>query len=191
LGEVTLPGNEKYFAPDLYDWTDDEYIVDCGANNGDSIFSLIEAKGSFEKIYAIEANWDLLQEAKELTAILPEENREKIKFFHAVLGSDGKGSLDVILNGRKVTVIKMDIEGAELKALEGARNIISEQMPVLAICAYHKREDLVEIPAFIKTVTSDYQLYLRKYPPAVSSNSWGEMVLYAIPKNRVPAKCTL
>jgi hypothetical protein len=187
LGEITLTGNEKYFAPDLYDWSDDECVVDCGANNGDSIVAIIEAKGSFGKIYAIEADWDLLQEAKELAAILPEKIAKKIEFYHAVLGSDGKGSLDVMLKGLKVTMIKMDIEGAELKTLEGARKIIAEQMPVLAICVYHKKEDLVEIPAFIKNVASDYQLYLRKYPGPSSSDSMCEVLLYAIPKNRMLA----
>ncbi len=57
--------------------------------------------------------------------------------------------LDDILGNRPVTFIKMDIEGSELAALRGAERIIRQQRPKLAICVYHKPEDMWEIPNFI------------------------------------------
>lgn len=83
--------------------------------------------------------------------------------------------LDDLLRGRKVTFIKMDIEGSELAALRGAERIIREQRPKLAICVYHKPEDMWEIPSFILNCCPDYKLYLRHY-----SISYTETVLYAI-----------
>ncbi|REK69584.1 hypothetical protein DX130_24085 [Paenibacillus paeoniae] len=43
----------------------------------------------------------------------------------------------------------MDVEGSELASLYGAKQIISENTPILAICIYHKPEDLFEIPFYI------------------------------------------
>lgn len=83
--------------------------------------------------------------------------------------------LDDLLGDRPVTFLKMDIEGSELAALRGAERIIREQRPKLAICVYHKPEDMWEIPGFILNCHPDYKLYLRHY-----SISYTETVLYAI-----------
>lgn len=83
--------------------------------------------------------------------------------------------LDDLLGDRKVTFIKMDIEGSELAALQGAERIIREQRPKLAICVYHKPEDMWEIPGLLLQYHPDYTLYLRHY-----SISETETVLYAI-----------
>lgn len=83
--------------------------------------------------------------------------------------------LDDLLGDRKVTFIKMDIEGSELAALRGAERIIREQRPKLAICVYHKPEDMWEIPSLILSYHPDYKLYLRLYTLGDT-----ESVLYAI-----------
>lgn len=70
----------------------------------------------------------------------------------------------------------MDIEGAEYQTLLGARNIIKEDMPILAVCVYHKKEDLFTIPQYIFDISKKYRLYLRHY----SDNST-ETVCYAVP----------
>lgn len=84
-------------------------------------------------------------------------------------------SLDSVVKD-KVTFIKMDIEGAELEALKGSQNIIKQYRPKLAVCVYHKREDIIEIPRYIKSLVPEYHLYLRHYSSGVT-----ETVLYAIP----------
>ena len=84
--------------------------------------------------------------------------------------------LDSVLKDKKVTFIKMDIEGSELAALRGAENIIKTQKPKLAICVYHKMEDMWEIPEIILNYVPQYRLYLRHY-----SITNTETVLYAIP----------
>lgn len=83
-------------------------------------------------------------------------------------------SLDSCVNDR-VTFIKMDIEGAEMEALKGAESIIKSQKPKLAICVYHKEQDMTEIPIFIKKLVPEYKLFMRHY-----SNDAGETVLYAV-----------
>lgn len=47
---------------------------------------------------------------------------------------------------KRVDFIKMDIEGAEVKALTGAKNALSSFHPRMAICVYHKNDDPVQVP---------------------------------------------
>jgi FkbM family methyltransferase len=86
-------------------------------------------------------------------------------------------SLDEELAGQRVTFIKMDIEGAELNALKGAETTIRNQRPKLAICVYHKPEDIITIPEFIINLDINYKLYLR-HQTLYSSDT----VLYAVPQ---------
>ena len=69
----------------------------------------------------------------------------------------------------------MDIEGAELESLQGARKTIRRDRPKLAVCIYHKPEDMIEIPLYIKELVPEYKLYIRHH-----SNSGTETVLYAV-----------
>lgn len=71
----------------------------------------------------------------------------------------------------------MDIEGSELKALEGAKGAIQKHHPILAICVYHRKEDLLTIPQYIKSLYGGYRLYLRAH-----SRYALELVLYAVPE---------
>lgn len=90
-------------------------------------------------------------------------------------------SIDSFMQGReKVSFIKMDIEGAEMAALKGARKTISKDHPDLAICIYHKNEDILEIPRYILELNPDYTFYIRHY----SCYTW-ETVLYAVSKEKI------
>ena len=61
----------------------------------------------------------------------------------------------------RVDFIKMDIEGAELSALQGAEKTIRTFKPKLAICVYHKTEDFVQIPDFLHRIVPEYHFYLK------------------------------
>lgn len=77
----------------------------------------------------------------------------------------------------KITLIKMDIEGAEQDALRGSIRHIQEESPKLLVSVYHNNEDIWKIPRMITDMDSDYQLYLRS-----NGKQWGpaEIVLLAI-----------
>lgn len=87
-------------------------------------------------------------------------------------------SLDSVLFGAAPNYIKMDIEGAERSAILGARKIIQVYRPVLAICIYHKPEDLWDLPLLIHSIEPHYDMSIR-----VHGHLGLSTVLYCLPKN--------
>ncbi|MDB4265018.1 FkbM family methyltransferase, partial [bacterium] len=83
-------------------------------------------------------------------------------------------SIDEQLNGEMATFIKMDIEGAELEAVQGAANTIKSFTPKLAISVYHKTTDLYEIPLLVHHIHPGYKLYLRHL-----GNYFDDTILFA------------
>ncbi|MCM1232505.1 MAG: FkbM family methyltransferase [Ruminococcus flavefaciens] len=84
--------------------------------------------------------------------------------------------LDDLLKGKRVSLIKMDIEGAEYKALQGARDTIVSNEPKLTICLYHRLYDFWEIPTYIKTLVPQYKLQVRHH----QNGTMGGTVIYAV-----------
>lgn len=101
-----------------------------------------------------------------------------------ILGEDGSAivqstSLDEYLLQNPcehIELIKMDIEGAELKALQGMQSTIKTMQPVLAIALYHHRDHLYEIPTMINNMGVKYKYHLSNY-----TGSFIDTVLYALP----------
>ncbi len=71
--------------------------------------------------------------------------------------------IDNVHGEQKITFIKMDIEGAEMQGLDGAKMIIQRDKPKLAISIYHHPCDYYEIPFLIKSFVPEYKLYLRQH----------------------------
>ncbi len=73
-----------------------------------------------------------------------------------------------------VDFIKMDIEGYELPALQGAIHTLQRFKPKLAISIYHKRDDFYAIPLWLHSLGIDYQFFIEHYTIHAD-----ETVLYA------------
>jgi len=73
-----------------------------------------------------------------------------------------------------VDFLKMDVEGRELSVLKGAAETIKTFKPSLALSAYHRGDDLIQLPKLLLELNLDYKFYLRH-----CSQSWTETVLYA------------
>ncbi len=88
-------------------------------------------------------------------------------------------TLDNFFCGEKLInpFVKIDIEGAEMLALHGGKEIIRKYIPILAVCVYHKADDVITIIKFIIKQYPNYKFYLRHY-----SDNQTETVLYAIPE---------
>ncbi|MBO9718291.1 MAG: FkbM family methyltransferase, partial [Pseudoxanthomonas sp.] len=107
------------------------------------------------------------------------------------IGGDGPGdriatiTLDDYVAQRgleRVDLIKMDIEGSELPALNGAMRTIRRFRPKLALCLYHKWDDVLTIPRFIAATGVEYR-YNFKWVELI--HGW-EAVLLASPVEPAP-----
>jgi FkbM family methyltransferase len=88
-------------------------------------------------------------------------------------------ALDDVLAGHTVDFIKLDVEGAEVQALKGARKLIQRSRPVLALSLYHCPQDLWELPTMLAKMCTGYRFYIRQH----FFNSF-DSVLYAVPLHR-------
>ena len=82
-------------------------------------------------------------------------------------GTVQTATLDALLHGRRVDYIKFDVEGAEHAALLGAAETIQKHRPALRVAAYHRSEDLFDLPLLLCTLCENYAFHLvrtRGYP---------------------------
>ncbi|HVX65916.1 MAG TPA: FkbM family methyltransferase, partial [Bryobacteraceae bacterium] len=58
----------------------------------------------------------------------------------------------------RVDFIKMDIEGAEQRAIAGAKATIARFRPRMALCIYHVKGDETMVPKLVRAVAPDYRV---------------------------------
>lgn len=168
---------------ELYIHLENEVWINCGTSIGDNIFLYFTNGLTAEKIYAFEGDKNIFNRFCENLKYLPENYRKKIIALNTFI--DENTNFDEIIGNDKVTFINADIEGNELELLKNVSEIIIKDRPVLAICVYHKIEDLIEIPNFIASLVDSYTYILRKYDAYTSqASNADELVLYAIPNER-------
>lgn len=197
-------GNQ-YFPADLPAPRHPMRFVDCGAYDGDTIREIIHRGLQVEAIAAFEP--DPANYARLIRSVAYRHDIGTVVTFPCAVGNlsrparfaamaDGTAShidpaggavvqtvsLDNALPGFRPTYIKMDIEGAEIDALNGARGIIRECRPRLAISCYHAPDHLWNVPLVINSMVTGYRLFLRTH----GYNSF-EQVVYAIPEEELNA----
>jgi FkbM family methyltransferase len=178
---------------DIISLSDEEVFIDGGAYIGDTITEFLQMVNKYKKIYAFEpdsVNFEKLKSVygfeKDIKCIKSGlwSRNTNLQFndFNtdgSKISEDGKTTIEVKsideCIDEKVTYIKLDIEGSELDALKGAEKTIKKYRPKLAICIYHKYEDLWEIPLYIKSLVPNYKLYIRHHGLGCS-----DTVLYAV-----------
>lgn len=166
----------------------DEVYLDLGAYNGDTIRELGELTDwQWREVVAVEPDRRNCRKlrvlAEELAErVLPVEVHEAgIWSEQGELGfSDSGGrqstfigaekktvpvtTIDALSEGREVSLIKMDVEGAELQALAGGRETLQKAAPKLFVAAYHYDVDLFRLPLLLQEIVPQYKIYLRKHP---------------------------
>ncbi len=193
--------DHQYFEKGIVNIKHDEVFVDVGAFDGDSFEEFIlNAPNGFEKYIAFELNPNNAKVFREKLLKFDEKIAEKVTIIEKgvsnvnaeiFLGNDTNSSkisddnMDNSIKGEivriddvldeKITFLKMDIEGAELDALEGSKELIKKYKPTLAICVYHHPSHIWEVPNYIKSLVPGYKIYIRHY-----TDTDNETVCYAI-----------
>lgn len=174
-----------YFDLDLIKCNEKEVFVDLGSYTGDTINSYLSTYGTdcYEKIYGYEVTKESFDISKKELAYFPNihlNNKavsNKTEVLHLNYSEVDNSANQVLDKGNqkidaisidedisdKITMIKMDIEGYEEKALEGCHNHIEKEHPKLLISVYHNHEDLYKIPKMIYQMDASYRFYLRYY----------------------------
>lgn len=190
--------SHSYFSQDFYPISSDEVLFDCGAFTGDTIEDFVTfTNKKYKKIVAFEPDE---KNVKRLNAFINNKIENVVVIQKATGDKNGKVaflnngnmfsktvdvkdcsdelSVDIVRLDNYIdyhpTLIKMDIEGAELESLIGASQIIKTQKPKLAICIYHMPFDFYDIPKFLKSLVPEYKFKVRQHEPGFC-----ETVLYA------------
>jgi len=187
---------DQYFVKDICLPDNNTIFADCGAFIGDTYAELRQYHikqyigfepnrdnfGKLEKAAAVDKRVALIQKGVWNT------NTE----LYITLGggsskcctqNDGNSlkidvvRLDDIKECDSVNWIKMDLEGSEMNALEGAVNLIKKNQPTLTICIYHSEAEMISIPEWIINLGLNYKYYVRHH-----SYRKEETVFYAIPR---------
>lgn len=192
-GIIYAQYGRQYF--DVFDASEKEVFIDCGGYDGDTLIDFINwTNKTYEKAIVFEPATEMYQ---HITERIAKDNIANVELYNNALWNKKENlhfleidsgsriaksgvftvegvSLDEVVTDDRITFIKMDVEGSELNALKGAQNIIKKYKPKLAICIYHRSEDILDIPIYIQELVPEYKFYIRHY----SSNMW-ETVLYA------------
>ena len=186
--------DKQYFEPFLNLNVNGESFVDVGGFDGNTTLSFIKRCPNYEKIYFFEPEPHIMEIAKKKLSgnkrieycQFAASNKKGILHFNSNNSASSVSDngeieiqaikIDDIVNS-KVTFIKMDIEGSESVAIEGAKETILRYHPRLAICVYHKGTDYIEIPKHVLAIRNDYNIYLRHYTEGVT-----ETVMFFIPR---------
>ncbi len=186
---------DQYFLKEKsFELTEEEVFVDAGAFIGDTIEAFLkQINNKYKYIYAFEPDINNYQKLNSkfkkgniLTFNAGLYNSTTELSFAGNKGGvskvekNGKAKVQVYqfdtldIPDKNISFVKMDIEGSELMALHGMAKTIQNCKPKLAICIYHKYEDLWKLPLYIKELVPEYKLYMRNYLGYLD-----EIVLYA------------
>lgn len=188
------PMEEQYFPSDIKSISGYNRFIDCGGYIGDTVEKLLNKKKEVQAVAVFEPDINnfrhlaaLCQKQRETILCFPCAVADKtgFQYFSKAAGSgsiseDGEStvlsiSLDEALINFMPAFIKMDIEGAEVKALWGAKKVIVKNRPDLAVCVYHHINHLWDILLLLDAWDLRYRFYLRSY------NSYTmETVLYVV-----------
>lgn len=173
-----------------------EVFVDCGAFIGDSFQNYCYYNTPPGCAYLFEPDSRNIKKINTLIKNMSIDTKVKIiekgvysqtgkMYFHQDLSGAGSGltyspskddvsievtSIDDSIDD-EVTFIKMDIEGSEMAAVEGAKNHIADSYPKLAICLYHKPSDLWEIPLKIHKLFPQYNNYVLRHHKKIAAET--------------------
>lgn len=190
---------DDYFDLEVLSCDEDDVVADLGAYVGDTFRSYVKNYGAegFKRYYCYEITPENYKKLLRTTAMYsnvicrrkgagagPGEMFLSHNYDSSSNGLEQQGeervevvSLDDDIT-EPLTLIKMDIEGAEQNALKGCVGHIQADRPKLALSVYHNFEDLWKLGRMVDQAASGYHFYLRYH----GGDAWpSEITLLGIP----------
>jgi len=179
---------------------DDEVFVDGGAHHGEVSEAFAAVVGGFRQIVAIEPDpASRARLVRKLNARFG-DRAQAVVYDCALSDTEGEGRFHDGLDyasqlsatggicvmrrrldglGLKPTVIKLHLEGEELPALKGAREVLLRQRPIVLATVYHNADGIWRTAQWLMETMPDYRMLFR-------THSWcgTGAVIYAIPNER-------
>ncbi|MBR4859632.1 MAG: FkbM family methyltransferase [Clostridia bacterium] len=168
-GVFSMGKNESFLDLGAYRGdTVEEFLRYCGGEYGE-IVALEPDRRTFKKLCAY------LENVPRSTAVQKAIYSEKITLtFSSKAGRQSTisdrgeqieaATVDEICKDKEITYIKMDVEGAEKEALDGAVQTLKTQKPKLNIALYHRSADIFELPLKIAEINPNYKFHIRRHP---------------------------
>jgi FkbM family methyltransferase len=197
--------DDQYFPATLPPLSSPVHLVDCGAFTGDTLADALSRGIDVAEACAFEPDPANFRELAAWAKARPASARFPLYLWPCAVGrsagegrfqsgaggasglaADGEAAvpcvgLDEVIGDFPATLLKLDIEGAEPEALEGAVGLIRRARPRLAVCVYHRPEHLWTIPLLFRRQHPAYDLLLRLH----RFNAF-DLVMYALPRGHRP-----
>jgi len=135
--EQDLDSPHRYQTPN-FTVAEGDIIADVGAAEGMWVLNNVEKAA---KVYLFECNQKWLQALQKTFEPWKEKVTIVTKYVSSIT-DENNVTLDTFFGNDKIDFIKADIEGMEVKMLEGSKHILSTNSNIkLLLCAYHKKND--------------------------------------------------
>ena len=141
------PQSPHRYLTDRFKIEDGEVLVDIGVAEGNFALGAVE-KASRLILFETDKEW-----IEALNATF-EPWKEKVliinKFVSDITNATNTTLDDFLAPGEKISFLKIDVDGAESRLLNGCKRVLKEQKPLkLAICTYHKQDDEKDFKALL------------------------------------------
>ena len=160
-------------------YTPHDTFLDIGAYDGDTVARFVKlSDNSYKKIIAVEPDKKSFKKAERNLSDVKNLTLYNTLLSESVglspfISGRGRGNtaaeeggketvattIDALLSGDEVTIIKIDAEGAEEKILNGGRKTISKYKPKLILSVYHRIDDFYRLLRKVKEINPSYSKF--------------------------------
>ncbi len=194
----SLALDRQYFE-DFLPATAGDVFVDGGGYDGRSTLRFAAWSKSYRRIHYFEPQPAMMEVSRRNLAVLHDVNfvqkglfsrNDRMRFNpdgdqECSISPTGQIEIDAVRLDDEVrepiTFLKLDIEGAECEALQGAAGHIRSETPTMAVCIYHDQRDFWRIPLGVLKINDDYDVYVRHY-----SQGSQQTVMFFVPTGERP-----
>jgi FkbM family methyltransferase len=191
--EQTNPGHHHYYEFEGARIGPTDVVLDCGASEG---FFCLSVHSRCSKVYAIEPlpefvaclrlNLKHIQNAEILPFGLSDKTGSAVLVTRGICSyiSEKEEGLAITQStidnlfydkGKRVDFIKADLEGYEIRMLEGARQTIAKHKPKISITTYHDPSHARQIRDILLEIEPRYRIATKgttQYGTPVMLHAW-------------------